>query len=278
MAIRYRGTKTWTELAGVIRGGKLFVGNQSLAYALAEGMKVPRVLETFQDCPNCDPLGKDGHVRLTDGVIRRYVLGEGNADEFGMSRSPWMFTPFKSIRRQKAENVSTCLVIPGCCNGERIAAIASEAKAMGTFVIVQETGASFEEMVRLGAAKADSQYICVVDADAGVSYADVETVRYQLLDGKGGLAGTTFCSKFRPHVSGPVIAVTRRAYEQLGFFNPAMLPGELNLVEMNLRYERGKYGCKSAALTKWMSWEGRSASEWEERNIGYIEKVYGVKI
>jgi hypothetical protein len=74
-----------------------------------------------------------------------------------------------------------------------------------------------------------------------------------------------------------VIAVTRKAYEQLGLFNPAMLPGRLNMVEISLRYQN-RYGYKSAALPGWDNWQGRSFPENNERNAKYIEKVYGVRV
>jgi len=68
--------KTWTELAGMIRGSKLFIGNQSLSYSMAEGMKVPRILEECPHCPNCHPQSENGHIRLNQGVIRKYLMGE----------------------------------------------------------------------------------------------------------------------------------------------------------------------------------------------------------
>jgi hypothetical protein len=44
-------------LARAIAGCKLFIGNQSFAYTLAEGLKVPRVLEVCPHCPNAAPCG-----------------------------------------------------------------------------------------------------------------------------------------------------------------------------------------------------------------------------
>lgn len=41
------------DLARAVAGCKLFVGNQSLAYALAEGMKKPAVLEVWKHRPDC---------------------------------------------------------------------------------------------------------------------------------------------------------------------------------------------------------------------------------
>lgn len=46
-------TKNLLELAQVIAGAKLFIGNQSCAYAIAEGMKKPVILEGYLRFPNC---------------------------------------------------------------------------------------------------------------------------------------------------------------------------------------------------------------------------------
>ena len=45
------------ELAKVIKGCKLFMGNASMCFQLAEAMKVPRILETFPMLPNVIPTG-----------------------------------------------------------------------------------------------------------------------------------------------------------------------------------------------------------------------------
>jgi len=275
----FRATSKWSELAAVIRGAKLFVGNQSFPYALAEAMKVPRVLETHQVSPNCDPRGQNGHTRLTQGIIRKYLLGEQTDESYSCveSRNPHDLMLFQKLKKGKVATLPTCIVIPACGRKEMVSALVEDIKSAGLSVIVQETGSSFEEMANLGAAKASGQIICIVDADAGVTLAEIETVRDQLLDGKTGMAGACTCLKFKPHLSGPCIAVTRRAYEQMGLFNPAMLPGEVNMLELNLRYARGRYGCKSAALPRWAKWNGsaRDKDEWDKLNLKYIAKVYG---
>ncbi len=45
------------QLARLIAGCKLFIGNQSLPFALAEGLKVPRILELYPLSPNVVPTG-----------------------------------------------------------------------------------------------------------------------------------------------------------------------------------------------------------------------------
>lgn len=45
------------QLAWVIKHCKVFIGNQSMCYALAEGMKSPRILEVCRFAPNVIPQG-----------------------------------------------------------------------------------------------------------------------------------------------------------------------------------------------------------------------------
>ena len=51
--IPYCPTENTLEMARLLAGCRLFVGNQSLAHAIAEGMKIPIVLEVSRDFPTC---------------------------------------------------------------------------------------------------------------------------------------------------------------------------------------------------------------------------------
>lgn len=53
--------ENFLEMAQIIRGAKLFIGNQSFPFSLAEGMKVPRILETSFDISNVVPEGENAH-------------------------------------------------------------------------------------------------------------------------------------------------------------------------------------------------------------------------
>ncbi len=48
-------------LAGMIAGCKLFIGNQSFPFSLAEGLKVPRILEVYSKTANVIPEGENAH-------------------------------------------------------------------------------------------------------------------------------------------------------------------------------------------------------------------------
>lgn len=60
--MEYRPVNNFLELAQVIAGSKLFIGNQSFPFALAEAMKVPRVLETYYQSPNVMAEGPNGYM------------------------------------------------------------------------------------------------------------------------------------------------------------------------------------------------------------------------
>ena len=46
--------------ARIIAGSKIFIGNQSTPFAIAEGMKHNRILETDITIPNCQPQSWNG--------------------------------------------------------------------------------------------------------------------------------------------------------------------------------------------------------------------------
>lgn len=52
----------YLEMARIIAGGRLFIGNPSLPYAIAEGLKVPRIIELPAQPRNAYPIGKAGYV------------------------------------------------------------------------------------------------------------------------------------------------------------------------------------------------------------------------
>lgn len=82
LEIPHHPTKTLLEFAQVIRGAKLFIGNQSLGFALAEAMKVPRILEVHHHCPSSMPLSENARIILTEKIlkhpfgIRKGLLGK----------------------------------------------------------------------------------------------------------------------------------------------------------------------------------------------------------
>ncbi len=71
-SIQYCTPKNHLELAIVIRSCKFFIGNQSLCFALAEAMKVPRILETCSYLPNVIPSGEKAYDAYFQSAIEYY--------------------------------------------------------------------------------------------------------------------------------------------------------------------------------------------------------------
>lgn len=58
--LEYARVSNFLEMASIIAGAKLFIGNQSFPYAIAEALKTPRMLESYYKCPNVIPEGANG--------------------------------------------------------------------------------------------------------------------------------------------------------------------------------------------------------------------------
>lgn len=59
--MEYYGVKDFLEMAQMIKSSQLFIGGQSMAFALAEIMKVPRILEVCRWAHNVIPQGPNGY-------------------------------------------------------------------------------------------------------------------------------------------------------------------------------------------------------------------------
>lgn len=69
------------KVAQAIKGCKLFIGNQSFAWHLADSMKVPRILEVCTAYPNTFPTGPNGYSFVTQGALEYFfnqLLNETN--------------------------------------------------------------------------------------------------------------------------------------------------------------------------------------------------------
>ncbi|HTH83206.1 MAG TPA: hypothetical protein VL490_09740 [Mucilaginibacter sp.] len=59
--LQWHQVDDFLQLAQVIAGCKLFIGNQSFPYAIAEGLKTRRMLEVYYQIPNVMPEGGNGY-------------------------------------------------------------------------------------------------------------------------------------------------------------------------------------------------------------------------
>jgi hypothetical protein len=59
--LEYLKVTNFQELAQAMLHCKFFIGNQSMCYSIAEGLKIPRILELCPFSPNVHPVGKHAH-------------------------------------------------------------------------------------------------------------------------------------------------------------------------------------------------------------------------
>ena len=69
----YLELKDFHQLAVAISSCKLFIGNQSMCFAIAEALKVPRLLEVCDFAPNVHPCGDGGYYFRVTEVFQYYV-------------------------------------------------------------------------------------------------------------------------------------------------------------------------------------------------------------
>ena len=66
-------TKDALEMAEIINGSKLFVGNQSLAFAIAEGLKHTRAIERFTEKDNCYFPCNNSYDKIDEELIKNLL-------------------------------------------------------------------------------------------------------------------------------------------------------------------------------------------------------------
>tara|TARA_Y100000310_G_scaffold28213_1_gene26870 strand:- start:158 stop:667 length:510 start_codon:yes stop_codon:yes gene_type:complete len=75
--IRYVVVSNFLEMAELIQGCQLFLGNQSCGFAIAEGLKKPRIQETFSRASDCRPFGDGGHIVLNTDYLTHALSAVG---------------------------------------------------------------------------------------------------------------------------------------------------------------------------------------------------------
>lgn len=70
---KYIELENFAQLTEVLHESRLFIGNQSFCYALAEQMKVPRILEVCPEAPNVMPIGPNGYDFHSQEAFEYYV-------------------------------------------------------------------------------------------------------------------------------------------------------------------------------------------------------------
>ena len=74
MYVDFYEIKDCLEFAQIIKGSKLYVGNQSTGLALAEGLKVNRIADLYEGRSKQYPYGENGHYKLSTDLIEKYLF------------------------------------------------------------------------------------------------------------------------------------------------------------------------------------------------------------
>ena len=71
--LKFHECKDFLEMAEIIKSSKLFIGNLSFGYTLAEALKKPRLLESYLDFPLVYPNGLKGYEFYFQKHFEKYV-------------------------------------------------------------------------------------------------------------------------------------------------------------------------------------------------------------
>jgi hypothetical protein len=71
--LKYKPVNDFLEMATLINSCKLFIGNQSFPFSIAEGLKVNRLLEVYYKSPNVIVEGKGAHDFLYQPQFEKTV-------------------------------------------------------------------------------------------------------------------------------------------------------------------------------------------------------------
>lgn len=73
LSLEHLKVNDFKELAEIIKGARLFIGNQSFCWHLADAMKVNRIVEICPSFPNTFPTGANGHAVLYQDAMELLV-------------------------------------------------------------------------------------------------------------------------------------------------------------------------------------------------------------
>lgn len=205
--VAWYGESTMLELVEVIAGCKLFVGNQSFPYSIAEAMKVPRVLEVYIDALNSLPHGIGGYTRLTEGLIESILNGdtpEGTGRKYRMT-----------FNENRGRSRSVAIMLSGIKRSIEVCCL-----ACGEFASDAKFAESFGVKVVESEEQITGDYICVIDCSERVSSASASLVE-RIINTvtrvkREGLFGEMDIKDGKPEWVGMAYGVSRRAYEECG--------------------------------------------------------------
>jgi SAM-dependent methyltransferase len=220
--------QSYVEICRVLLGSKLFIGNQSFVYSLAEALKVNRVQEACLRCPNCLPQGPNGHIILTRDILDYYVLGKGKQpQEFQKARSLFNIRnrffgttlprPPKSIETVAGRPLISCVVIS---ESENIpAGIAKGLEAMPSKEVLVVRKSEGYEAVNKVVSKTSGEFICLLEEGVEVAGTWFLEMLEAMIPPQVGAVGQKLVVEPVQHLPGGVVLIRRRAWQECGLFS-----------------------------------------------------------
>jgi SAM-dependent methyltransferase len=238
--------ESYVDLCNVLLGSRLYIGNQSFIYSLAEALKVNRIQEASLICPNCMPQSDNGHVVISPEILDFYVGSEQHERGFG----GFDFT--RSMMSVRNRFFGTALPRPYKLifpvGGRPLVSIL--AIGDGEFSEKRFDSVESREVFRVGSVmeveaclqKTKGDFICLIEDNVHVSGMWFQDLIRLMSHERVGAVGQKLELLPCLHVNGGIIVLQRKAWQECGLFG-----GNGNFwVEMGERFKKGGYSMRQA--------------------------------
>jgi SAM-dependent methyltransferase len=231
---------SYADMCEILLGCKLFVGNQSFMYSLAEALKVNRVQETSLYCPNCLPQSGNGHVVLTQQIIDHYVMGDGTPlNCFDSARALTMVRnrfSGKTLPRPSSMRIPMAgkPLISFLCVGDTTELEKGLRVIPSKEIFKVETLADMTVKVR----ETKGDFICLVEEGTQMEGTWFNEMQGLMNNPNVGAVSQFLEMKPEMHLSGGVVLVARRAWQECGLFDRE---AENKWLDLSLKLKRSGY-------------------------------------
>jgi hypothetical protein len=220
--------ESYADVCSVLLGSKLFIGNQSFVYALAEALKVNRVQQASLVCPNCLPIGSNGHIVLTKKILDWYVNDRGVIPPAYCQRvrplrnirnrffGNTLPRPSKSILPIIGRPLISCVVIT-----EQDKIPDRIAKGLGVLpskeIFIVKKSADYREINKVMSGT-NGDFLCIIEE--GISLEGAWFMEMLGMMGSPAVGAVGQRIEILPvqHLPGGIVMVHRRAWQECGLF------------------------------------------------------------
>jgi hypothetical protein len=222
--LRLYKPESYVDICNVLLGSKLFIGNQSFVYSLAEALKVNRVQEACLICPNCLPQSGNGHVVLNQSILNFYAGSYSPCSWLGFGG----YNQARSMMHVRNRFFGTAIPRPSRFSGPvfgrplvSIISIGQNREFEKRFESVKskevfgvESIGEVEDCLR----KTSGDFICLIEDDVEVTGAWFQDLASLMIHAKVGAVGQRAEVLPLMHIAGGVVLLNRRAWQECGLF------------------------------------------------------------